>query len=120
MIAGHQQLTEARHDLSEETDTPLRSSNENTIREDRLSSRRERDRLRRLRETNDERDARLKLSVLLPVSELSFLTYIYWPDSSLNTTELYSCTHSSTFSPEFHQGSKLLIQFTSKKQPADH
>jgi len=54
--------------------TPLKSSNEDTIREDMLSRRRERDRLRRLRETNDERDARLKLIVLLHGTELSFLT----------------------------------------------
>jgi len=74
MIAEHQQLTETRHDSSEETDTSQRTNNEDTIREDRLSRRRERDRLRRLRETNDERDARLKLSVLLHGSELSFYT----------------------------------------------
>ena len=74
MIAEHQQLTETRHDSSEEIDIPQRSSNEDTIREDMLSRRRERDRLRRLRETNDERDARLKLIVLLHGTELSFLT----------------------------------------------
>jgi len=44
MIAEHQQLTETRHDSSEEIDIPQRSSNEDTIREDMLSRRRERDR----------------------------------------------------------------------------
>jgi len=54
--------------------TPQRSSNEDTIREDRLSRRRKRDRLRRQRETSEGQDARLKLSVLLYVTELSFVT----------------------------------------------
>ena len=74
MIAEHQQLTETCHDSSEEIDTRQRSSNEDTIREDMLSRRRKRDRLRRQRETIQERDARLKLIVLLHGSELSFLT----------------------------------------------
>jgi len=47
--------------------TPQSSSNEDTIREERLSRRRE-------RETSEEQDARLKLSVLMHVSELSFVT----------------------------------------------
>jgi len=74
ITANHQQLTETSHASSEETDTPQRSSNKDAFREDRLSRRRERDRLTKQKETSEEPDARLKLSVLFHVSELSFVT----------------------------------------------
>jgi len=45
------------------------ASNEDAFREERLRRRREGDRLRRQTETPEERDARLKLTVQLHVSE---------------------------------------------------
>jgi len=72
MRMEHQQLMENSHISNDETDNSLSNSNQDGIREDRLSRRRERDRLRRQRETSQERHARLKLSVPLHVSELWF------------------------------------------------
>ena len=72
MRMEHQQLMENSHISNDETDNSLSNSNQDGIGQDKLSRRKERDRLRRQRETIQERHARLKLSVLLHVSELSF------------------------------------------------